>query len=263
MNNTSIKITRYQIQDLLRSRWVVGYAVLMLLLCEGLLRFSDTIEQGMVGVTSVVLLVVPLVSLVFGTSYLYNNQEFSELILTQPVQRSSLFMGLYCGLGLPLIVSGVLGSTVPFFVRSSHLESLTTPIALAAIVTVLTLVFVAIAFVIAVATSDKVRGIGVALFTWFFMAVLFDGIVLLLVQVFRYYPLEQPVMFMMILNPADLARVIMLLVLDASAMMGYTGAVVERFMGSGAGILACSTILLCWLFVPLFIARRVFYRKDF
>lgn len=262
MSATS-KIIRFEVQDLLRSKWVIGYAAILFIMSEGLLRFSGTIDHGLIGMTSIVLLVVPLLSLVFGTSYLYNSRDFSELILTQPVQRSSLFYGLFGGLSLPLIVAAMLGCGIPFLLRIRLIDSVLTPVALVVTSILLTLVFVAIAFLIAVTVVDKVKGVGIALFTWFFMAVLFDGIILFLVQVFKYYPLEQPVMILMIMNPADLARVVMLLVLDASAMMGYTGAVVERFMGSAWGILLCTTVLLCWVFVPLFLARRVFNNKDF
>jgi Cu-processing system permease protein len=41
---------------------------------------------------------------VLGAMYLYSSREYIELLLTQPIERSSLFLGLYGGLALPLVL---------------------------------------------------------------------------------------------------------------------------------------------------------------
>ena len=67
----------------------------------------------------------------------------------------------------------------------------------------------------------------------------------------------------MMANPIDLARVLILLRLDVSALMGYTGAVFERFFGSTGGALLASLALVMWTGVPLLLGARRFQRKDF
>jgi Cu-processing system permease protein len=230
---------------------------------EGLLRFGGSELQASISMTNIVLLFVPLVSLVFGTSYLFSSREFTELILTQPINRTSLFFGLYGGLSSTLALGFVVGLSIPFLVRFSGFETAQPILALVVLGVILTLIFVSIAFLIASLIEDKVKAMGLALFVWFTMSLLFDGIVLVVVQVFRHYPLETPITLIMISNPVDLARVCMLLILDASAMMGYTGATIERFIGSTPGILLCCTALIVWIVVPLFFAWRSFDRKDF
>lgn len=261
--STFAKIVNFEVRDLVRSKWLPVYGLTLFVIGEGLLRYSGTVEQAVVGVGNIVLLVVPIVSLVFGASYLYGSSEFTELMLTQPVKRTSLFYGLYTGLSIPLVVAAVAGTGLPFLLRIGETGYTSAALLLVGVSFVLTLIFVSLAFLIALKFDDKARGLGTALFVWFFMTVIFDGIVLMVVQAFKYYPLEKTVMLLMIANPADLSRVLMLLVLDASAMMGYTGAVVERFLGSAMGIAACIAILLVWLLVPLLIAKRVFDHKDF
>ena len=259
----SIRICRFEARNIFRSRWLLFYTILFYVMGEGLLRFGGSQAQALVSMTNVVLLFVPLISLIFGTSYLFSSREFTELILTQPVKRSALFSGLFMGLSVTLVSGFIVGVTLPFLFRLAAFPSVLPILALIFVGVALTLIFVAIAFLIASLIDDKVKAMGTAIFVWFFMAVAFDGIVLMIVQIFQYYPLEVPMIVMMMLNPADLARVVMLLLLDASAMMGYTGAIIERFVGSGPGILLCSFALLVWIVGPLFLAWLVFKRKDF
>ena len=56
---------------------------------------------------------------------------------------------------------------------------------------------------------------------------------------------------------------LLLLRLDTAALMGYTGAVFERFFGSALGIGLSAGALILWWAGPLVAARRRFCRKDF
>jgi Cu-processing system permease protein len=67
----------------------------------------------------------------------------------------------------------------------------------------------------------------------------------------------------MLLNPIDLGRVLVLLDLDLSAMMGYTGAVFRRFFGGTLGAGVALGALALWVAAPLGLAARGFRRKDF
>jgi Cu-processing system permease protein len=80
---------------------------------------------------------------------------------------------------------------------------------------------------------------------------------------FADYPLERPALAAMIANPIDLARVLILMRLDVSALMGYTGAVFEKFFGSAGGTALASLALVLWTGVPLLLGARRFQRKDF
>ena len=107
------------------------------------------------------------------------------------------------------------------------------------------------------------KGIGVAIGLWLACTVLYDGLVMLGLMTFADYPLERPALGLMIANPIDLARVLILMRLDVSALMGYTGAVFEKFFGSAGGTLLASLALVLWTGVPLLLGARRFQRKDF
>jgi len=127
---------------------------------------------------------------------------------------------------------------------------------------VLTGVFVSLAFLAAVLTRDKAKAIGIALLFWFYFSLIYDGFLLWFVYAFSDYPLEKITLTLIALNPVDLARVIMLLQLDISALMGYTGAFYKEFFGSNTGIILSTGLLAVWIALPCYLSLRIFVRKD-
>jgi Cu-processing system permease protein len=260
---TTTKIVRYELRDVLRSRSLVAYALFFLVVTDVLLRFGGGARAAL-SLMNVVLLLIPLVSIVFGTIYLYNAREFTELLLAQPVHRRQLFSGQYLGLSIALssaFLAG-LGSAMAF--HSGDLAGhLATLVVVAACGTILTFIFTAFSALIAARVDDKVKGIGIAIGLWLAGTVVYDGLVMLGLMTFADYPLERPALGLMIANPIDLARVLILMRLDVSALMGYTGAVFEKFFGSAGGTVLASLALVLWTGVPLLLGARRFQRKDF
>ena len=264
MTTQLAKVSWYQARDVARSRWLTAYAVFFALVTEALLRFAGRDARAILSLASVVLYVVPLVTLVFGVIYLHNAREFIELLLAQPVRRTGLFGGLYLGLAGPLALAVAVGIGTPFVLhglagpgQGAMLGALLgTGIALTAI-------FTAIAFCIAMWAEDRLKGLGAAIAVWMFGAIVYDGVVLAVVAAFADYPLERPMLALILANPIDLARIVMLLQLDVSALMGYTGAVFQQFLGGSAGTFAAAAALLGWFAVPMTLALHAFRRKDF
>ena len=260
---TTTKIVKYELRDVLRSRSLIAYALFFFGLTDVLLRFGGGARAAL-SLMNVVLLLIPLVSIVFGTIYLYNAREFTELLLAQPVHRRQLFAGQYLGLAAPLSAAFVtgLGLALAFHVDEAG-GNLGTLVVVAACGVMLTCIFTAFAAVITARVDDKVKGIGVAIGLWLGATVLYDGLVMFGLMTFADYPLERPALGLMIANPVDLARVLLLMRLDVSALMGYTGAVFEKFFGSAGGTLLASLALVLWTGVPLLLGARRFQRKDF
>jgi len=125
-----------------------------------------------------------------------------------------------------------------------------------------TFIFTGLAFLASVRSRDKARGIGLALMLWFYFSILYDGLILLVLFYFSDYPLEKPVLALTALNPVDLSRILVLLKLDTSALMGYTGALYQKFFGSMLGVAWSFGLLILWWMLPLGIALRAFKRKD-
>ena len=82
-------------------------------------------------------------------------------------------------------------------------------------------------------------------------------------SVFSDYPLEQAAIGISMFNPIDLGRILITLQMDIAALMGYTGAVFRKTIGSGGGLLLAWAVLLFWAILPVVFVRRRAYRKDF
>lgn len=260
--NKTLKIIKYELVDVLRNKWLIFYALFFLIVTDGLFRFGGGGGKVIISFINIMLFIIPLVSLIFGTIYVYNAREFIELLLSQTVNRRMLFRGMYFGLALPLVLGFVAGVGAPFLLhdRGAHGEMLGLLLSAGAL---LTLIFVALAFLIAVKFEDRARGLGVTIMLWLVFAVLYDGAVLMASFVFADYPLEKPMLAISLLNPIDLARILLLLKSDFSALMGYTGAVFRAFFGSGLGLGITSVALLVWMAAPYHLGARAFAKKDF
>ncbi|HJU64659.1 MAG TPA: ABC transporter permease subunit [Gemmatimonadaceae bacterium] len=261
--NTTARIVRFELSDVIRSRWLIAYGAFFLLAADALLRFSDDGTKAVLSLVSIVLLVIPLVSIVFGTMFFYNAREFTELLLAQPVRRSQLFTGLYLGLAIPLSAAFVFGVGVPYVYHGMlGTTGRVLPMMLGTGVA-LTLIFVALAYVIAVRCEERVRGLGAAIATWLGLAVLYDGLVLVVATMFADAPIERALVGLILANPVDLGRLVLLLQLDISALLGYTGAVFRQLFGTAGGMAIVVAALSVWLAAPVLLGARLFGRKDF
>lgn len=258
------RVLASQLKNVLRSRWVIAYTLLLLVATGLLIRFGGSGSRALLSLVNVVLLLLPLMSVVFGTLYIYNAREFIELLLAQPVSRGALYLGLFGGLAIPLSAALLVGVGGPLAVQLLYEPAIAGQLAmLLATGVLLTLVFTAFALCVAVLVDDRAWGFGGALLVWLACTAVYDGIVLLVITTFREYPLEIPTLLMTLVNPVDLARVVMLLTFDVAALMGYTGAVFERAFGGSGGVAAAFAMLLLCAAVPLWLGFRWFRRKDF
>jgi Cu-processing system permease protein len=258
------KIAWYEIRDVVRGRWLLFYGAFFFVLTDGLFRFLGEGSRVLLSLGSVTLLLVPLVGILFGTVYLYGAREFNELLLAQPVSRRQMFGGLYLGLAIPLTAAMLLGIGLPFAFRGLPTGRVaTTLFLLLGTGSALTLVFVALAFLIAVRVPDRLKGLGSAIVLWLAFTFLYDGLVLMGVTAFADYPLERVLVGAVLLNPVDLGRVLLLLRSDVGALMGYTGATFEAFFGTGMGMAVTALALGLWIVAPISLGFHLFARKDF
>ncbi|HQS53632.1 MAG: ABC transporter permease, partial [Bacteroidetes bacterium 24-39-8] len=222
------KIIKYVLTDIIQNRIVLLYTLFLVITSFSVFSLEDNSSKGLLSMLNVSILIVPLVSLVFSTIYVYNSAEFLELLVSQPLARKKIWLSLYAGLSLALMLAFFVGVGLPLLVYEPGLIA----VLMTLIGMILTAIFVAIALLASVKTRDKAKGIGIAILLWLYFSILFDGLVLFLLFQFADYPLEKWMVAVSSLNPVDLTRVMVLLQLDISAMMGYTGAIFKDFFGT-------------------------------
>ncbi len=251
-------IIKFILVDIFKNKIILAYTAILTLFAWSVFGLEDSGNKAMLTLLNVILLVVPLVSVLFSTIYIYNSSEFIELLLSQPVQRKKIWISLFGGLAGSLILAYLIAVALPLLLFTETTQALMM-ISLGALVSI---IFTALAFLAAILARDKAKGIGISIMLWLYFALLFDGLVLFLLFQFADYPIEKPMVFLSATSPLDLARILMLLRLDSSAMMGYTGAIFKQSFGTNLGLIIAFVLLILWAVVPFLISLRIFKKKD-
>lgn len=266
-------VAREEYRRALESRWLFGFAALFALFVLGLSYFglSQSGEVGFTGFARVtlsllnlVLFVVPLVGLVLGVMSVTASAESLSLLLAQPVSRTDVLLGKFLGLSAAIAVAQALGLGGGGLVvaLNAGFDQLGGFAALCAMSLALGVVSVSVALGIAALWPDKLRAMGAALGVWLLLVVAYDLGVVGLTSMLRGVELQRVLLPALLLNPVDLARVLVTLAVGQGALFGPTAAVLMRTMGSAGGVALAIAALVLQAVVPLIVAAAAFRRRD-
>ena len=62
-----LKLSKYVLYDILRSRIIIGYTLFLLVISFSMFQMEETSSKAMLSLLTIVLIVVPLISVVFST----------------------------------------------------------------------------------------------------------------------------------------------------------------------------------------------------
>jgi len=266
-------VAREEFRRAFETRWMFGFTLLLVALVLGLSYFglSQSREVGFQGfdrvtlsLMNLVLFIVPLTGLTLGVTSVTGGSGTLALLLAQPVARGEVLLGKFAGLAAALSVALALG-----FGAGGLLVALNTGpqqagsfLVLTAITLMLGWLTVAAALAIAVVWPDRLKAMSAALLLWLLMVVAYDLAVLGATAAFHGVPLQAILFPSLILNPVDLARVLIMLSMGSGALFGPTAAVLARAFGAGPGIALGLAVLSVETLVPLLVAVAVFRRRD-
>jgi Cu-processing system permease protein len=252
------KIIKYVIIDILRNKIMLAYTALLFLISITIFNLEDNSSKGLLSLLNIILIIVPLVSLLFSAIYVYNSSEFLELLVSQPLKRKTIWLSIFTGLATSMAFAFFIGAGIPILLY----QSTATGFMMLGTGLLLSVIFVAIAMLTAVMARDKAKGIGVVILLWLYFSIIFDGLVLFILFQFADYPLEKMMVGVVAFNPIDLSRILILLKMDVSALMGYTGAIFKDFFGTQTGLVISFSVLFIWIVIPLWLSLRKFSNKD-
>ena len=252
------KILKYVVVDIVQNKIVMIYTLLLMVISFSVFNLENNAAKGLLSLLNIILIIVPLICIIFSTIYVYNSSEFIELLVSQPLKRRTIWLSIFSGLSVSLSLAFFVGAGIPLLLF--HADA--TGLIMIIMGLFLTVVFVSIAMLAAGYTRDKAKGIGLSIMLWLYFSLIFDALVLFFLFQFQDYPLERVMVFASFLNPIDLGRIQILLKMDISALMGYTGAIFREFFSTNTGILLSLAGLLSWIIFPLMISLKKFKRKD-
>ncbi|OYU96433.1 MAG: hypothetical protein CFE21_08545 [Bacteroidetes bacterium B1(2017)] len=253
------KITKYLSLNILKSRFILGYGLILFTMCSGLFFISNDQDKAIIGIHNVLLILIPLVVMIYTVSQIYNATDFIRLLLTQPIKRKFIFFSQFLSNTLVLLLVQTLAISLSLILFSDGSYLLTIFIN----VFFLTLIFSSISSLIAYRINEKVRGIGITIFLGIYFLAIYDGLILLLIQAMSDYPIEKFGIVLCLFNPIDLCRMLFIFKMDISALMGLTGAIMQQFIGSNLGSILIYAVLFIWILVPLALASKCFIKKDY
>ncbi|MBL0023727.1 MAG: ABC transporter permease subunit [Saprospiraceae bacterium] len=251
-------ITVFVITDILKNRIILFYALILGVFSWSVFSLEDNTSKGILSLLNIILLTVPLVSIIFSNIYMYNSAEFVELLVSQPVKRSSIWAALFTGLTVALNAAFLVGIGIPALIFVPEMTGIMVILAGMMITTI----FVSIAMLCSILMRDKARGIGLSIIIWLFLSLIYDGLVLFFMFQYADYPIEKAMVFLSAFNPIDLARIQVLLQIDVAALMGYTGAIFKKLFGTPLGLLVSFLLMSLWVTIPYLISLKLFKKKD-
>lgn len=253
----------FQFKNQLRSKWVYLILFAIGLLADLMLRFSGDGARSILSLINLALFFIPVIVAIQTAMFMYGNREYMELVLTQPVKRGLLIVQLWLAFWLPIALSILLGMTIPFFYQQAGWNYLGSVFQLAGVTIILASIFSLLAVAVSLKYDDKAKGLGALLAYWLFLSIVYDGLMLFLIQALSDFSFREVILAAVLLNPIDLSRVLLLMLNNGAALLGVTGALFERFVGTGLGIISISFLLLIWLLIPGLVSYRTFLKKDF
>lgn len=252
------KTAKFIIFDILKNKIVVFYTLILFILSWAILGLEANESKATLSLLNIVILLVPMVCIMFSTIYVYNSSQFIELLLSQPVARVRIWLGIFIGLATALILAFLIGCALPIFLYSSIQMGLS--LILSGIF--LSAIFTAFAMLTAIVAKDRAKGVGLAIFIWLFFSLIYDGLLLMLMFQFADYPIEKLMATLTAFNPIGLSRIFVLLQLDVSSMLGVTGAIFKQIFGNAGGMGISLLILCVWILLPLLFSLLKFNKKD-
>ncbi len=243
---------------------MIIYALFFLIVGYVILYLGSDISKAIASLMNLILILTPLIGTLYGVINFYNSREFIELLLAQPIRRRDIFLGMYLGFSISLSLAFIIGLGLPFLSYGLwYSGEISNFLSLIIVGSLLTFIFSAFAFLIAIYNENRLKGFGISILFWLFMAFVYDGIFLISLILFEDYPVEKFAIVLSAFNPIDLSRILVMLKLDLSALMGYTGAVFKKFFGTSMGTTISYCALLIWCIFPIFWILFKVRKKDF
>ncbi|BDB23659.1 ABC transporter permease [Cupriavidus sp. TA19] len=266
-------IAAKEFRDRMRNRWVLAVAVVFTALSLAIGYFGGA-EQGVLGprslefvitsLASLVIYLVPMIALLLGFDAVVGERERGslDLLLSLPLTRGELLLGKYLGLAAALLLAttGGFALMAVLLARQFGWPGLYHYLGFVASAALLGLAFLSLALWLSVLSRDRAQASGLAIGLWFFFVLVFDLLLLgLLVAGAGEGGASASgtdwIAWLLLLNPADLFRIVNAFSLDQLRSAGGVASIVPPALASpwptGAALLA-------WIAVPLVLAARRF-----
>ncbi|VVN05614.1 putative ABC transporter permease protein NosY [Pseudomonas fluorescens] len=268
-------MARKEFNDGLRNRWLLAISLLFAVLATGI-AWLGAAASGQLGFTSVpatiaslaslATFLMPLIALLLAYDAIVGEDESGTLLLllTYPLGRGHILLGKFIGHGLILALATLIGFGCAMLAIAVLVEDIELQLLLWAFArfiassTLLGWGFLGLAYVLSSVSAEKSTAAGLALGVWFFFVLVFDLalLALLVISEGQFNPKILP--WLLLLNPADIYRLINLSGFDAVASTAGVLTLGSDLPVPGAMLWLCLSL---WVAAPLSLAWLLFRRR--
>ena len=271
---TIFTLARRELAISIRNKWTVIFAAVFGVLITAISYFGS-MTSGAAGfqgfnrtsasLLSLVLYLVPLVSLMMATQSFAGGAVENEILFSQPISRSEILFGKVAGLFASMSAATLAGFGLGGLVIATQADTDDIwgyPI-FVALSLVLSLVFLSLAALVSMISRRQTKAFGLALLIWFFFVIFYDLLVLGGSLLLRERTANYFIFGSLFGNPVDMVRVAGLISLQGEEIFGPAGAALVKFLGGEAfGSAALVLSLLVWIAVPMLLSLRLLKRQD-
>jgi Cu-processing system permease protein len=271
---TILTLARRELAISIRNKWTVIFAAVFGVLITAISYFGSmtTGAAGFQGfnrtsasLLSLVLYLVPLVSLMMATQSFAGGAVENEILFSQPISRSEILIGKVLGLFASMSAATLAGFGLGGLVIATQadMDDIWGYPVFVGLSLVLSLVFLSLAALVSMIGRRQTKAFGLALLIWFFFVIFYDLLVLGGSLLLREKTANYFIFGSLFGNPVDMVRVAGLISLQGEEIFGPAGAALVKFLGGEAfGSAALVLSLLVWIAVPLLISLRLLRRQD-
>jgi len=269
-------ILRYELLMNIRSKWVLGFSVGFALLVLGISYFGlaligyevefQDFYRTIASLLNLAIYIIPVVALVMGVNSLCSERGEMDMLLSQPVSRTSVFVGKITGLFATMFIStmiGLGGAGIIIALKSGY-DGIWKYLIFVFLCIAMAAVFLSLSGLVATLARKRAVALVITLLLWAFFVIFYDLVVFAISYYFvgeRY--LRTMLYFSLLANPIDVIRVLTLMIIGGAPALGPAGAgLIRQFGGVWAGIFLSIGIILVWIIVPLTAAVYAFKKRD-
>lgn len=263
MKNDIFNIFAFEIKTMIKSKWLISFSVFYFLTGLALFMLSGGGSKLVLNLFTFSSLLIPVIALFYNANFLYNEKKFIEMLLSQPVKRSSIYWGIYLSLTVSLSAILTISAILAFIFSASGFEIFDKVIILFLLNIFTVFIFTGISFLTVFTLPDRAKGFIALIFIWVFAFIAYDAIILVTSYLLSDYPVENYIFAAVISNPVDISRIIMMMQFDISALMGYTAAIYKMQVGESGSLFILFGILFLWVILPGMLAKKLFTKRDF
>ncbi|GGO11807.1 nitrous oxide metabolic protein [Iodidimonas muriae] len=269
-----LTITGWELRIGLRNRWVVATTLVLAALALSLVLLGSAptgtvgaspITVVVVSLASLTIFLVPLIALLLSFDAIVGEAERGTLLLllAYPVARWQVVLGKFLGHVLMLALATALGygaaAAVLYVGEGADAGAWPAFALLIGTSVLLGAVFVALGSLVSIIVRERATAAGVAVALWLVLVLLYDAALLGLLVADQGQTISAGSLdLLLLMNPADIYRLINLTAHEATAVASAMSAPIE----AGLPLWSLYAALIMWILLPLGAAVALFKRRQ-